>query len=826
MNGWVKMSVNPFELVELGLRIFPVNVKNPGTDIKEVKPLVKWREEASSDPAVISRWQSKLGTLLTDWGVPTGHVNGFIVVDIDSAEGDHYWSSQWLPDGLEATTPRGGTHIMYSLDGIDADVQTNGGKLHRDIDIRGEGGFVNAYDVAALTVVNMPALPDSVLEILPERQVYSTKPVPVDLAPDRLGADVVRLTAPDDDGEEIDVVEVTPQEARVLKGLLDILDDLPVPWHEGAGYHNAQFLVACGLNRIANSPYYRTDQESARKLFNAHAPLRNLADIKFRDRRWTEAIKAADGQWFDQPSDVPLRLTVEPLLEKFSGGLIENMYWDGTGIPAVKDLIRELREAGASEQEAYSVSYECAAMKRLRARSLGKGPSTWGFVKEIFRAFEEDKEGWKDEPIKVPMNLPKPPPPEIGELGLLDAREQAMIKDYPNFISRYAMAAHEILASPNMPLVYLNGWIALSSMVGDRADINLKKGRVPLSLWGMPLAPSAAGKGDAKGLMKAMIGCGRRGGFGDVNAGGNASAEGLSDFVAEREGKVALFNKDESSSLLEAMHYESSYEAKMMTLALDLYDGESSRSLRVGNAKDGVGSGIKTTFNMWLQTTWQGAVSALNSKDIGTGFLGRFIVAIGDGANITDDSLRLEFASEYQMQIGGTHPMLKSLADGVNAVIGHVKGISVTADEDVQRRFVRARRDVLAFIREHHMQEALQGVMLRVTENFFKAAALLAISEGRSKVEMGDLLVALKSGQYWVRDALRLSEAISTSEYRKRVDELVRFCDVAPRSRGAILKHFANLGNREVIEVMERAEQEGSIKKNKDNGRFIANIAE
>ena len=274
------------------------------------------------------------------------------------------------------------------------------------------------------------------------------------------------------------------------------------------------------------------------------------------------------------------------------------------------------------------------------------------------------------------------------------------------------------------------------------------------------------------------------------------------------------------------MHIDGSYEAKMMTLALDLYDGDSTRSLRVGNAKDGVGDDVKTTFNMWLQTTWEGAVEALDSKDIGTGFIGRFIVAIGDAPRITLDSLRLNFASEYQVAEGGVHPMLKSLADGINAVVGSVKNVTMTADDDVLDRHVRSRQDVLDFVREHPMRESLQGVMLRVTNNFFKAAALLAISEGRSKVEMADLLIAIKSGQYWVRDALRLIDAISTSEYRKRVDELVRYCDAAPRTRSAILKHFGNLSNREVVEIMERAEQEGAIKKHQESGRYIANVAE
>ncbi len=818
-------KVDPYQLVAFGLKIAPASIKNPGTTSKKVKFLVNWGKEASSDPVTISRWQSEFGNKITDWAVLTGHENGFIAIDIDSKEGEHFWGSKWLPDGLEAETPRGGVHIYYSLDGVNADVQSNQGAhngLHKDIDIRGEGGVVFAYDIDAFDISKMPVLPDSVLEILPQKQQYNSGQVPGDVIPQISEGDGVSVNL--EDGSKI--VEVSQQEARVIKGLTDILDKLPVPWVQGAGYHMAQFTVACGLNRIANSPHYITGREEAQKIFNKHAPLRYEGDTSLRDRRWDEAIKVTKGQWFDPPSDVPVRLEADVTLEKYNSAMIERMFWEGSGIPHVKDLIRELREAGATKQEAYSISYECAAMKKIRSKSLGKGPSTWGMVKTIYEAYEVDESGWSDEPLDSVDKSVIMAPREIGELGLLTEREREIVRHYPNFIDRYVMATKDMLASPNMPLTYVNAWIALSSICGDRADIMLKKGRKPLSLWALNLADSAAGKGDSKDVMIAMVGAGRRGGFGDVNAGGNASAEGLSDFIAERDGRVTFFNKDEARSLLTNMHFDSSYEAKMMTLALDLYDGNASRALRVGGSKNGVGDNIKATFIMWLQTTWNAAVESLTSKDIESGFIGRCLVAIGDDSVITLDSLRPEFASEYQVSIGGVHPMIKSIADGINTVVGSVKNITISADDEVLDRYVKCRQEVLDFIREHPMQKHLRGVMLRVTENILKAAALLAVSEGRGMIYMTDMLLAIKSGQYWVRDAMRLVDAISTSEYRKRVDDLVRFCDTAPRTRAAILKHFGGLSNREVSEVMDRAEQEGSIKKHKESGRFSANVAD
>lgn len=781
-------TVDPFVIAEQGLAVFPVQIKNPGTEDKEFKFLTPhWNEDASTDPAKISEWIARFGDDITDWGVPTGHRAGFVAIDIDSEEAEDWWQSKWLPEGKVVATPRGGTHVLYSLDGVDADIKTCQNKPFQGIDIRGEGGFIVAYDNDFSSI---PEMPDSVLELLPEKQVYSSEPVPED------------IESPE---------EISPQEERVLKGLTDILDRLPHPWHKGAGYHDAAILVGCGLNRVANSPYYATNREQARALFVKHMPLRNDADAQVRDKRWSDCVKLTEGQWFEAPSDVPIRLDATEALDKFLNSATERLFWDSKNVGDVKDLIRELREAGANEQEAYSISYECAAMKNLRKKNPEHSSSTWGYVKSIYEAPVTVVE--KDKPKKMAEGG--------GEWGLLSPEERDLVRNYPNFIDRYILAAKTIFAEPNMPLHYVNAWIALSCIVGDRADIILERGRVPLSLWAMPLAKSAAGKGDAKSFMIDVVDSCRRGGYADVNAGGNASAEGLTDFIVERPGRAVFYNKDESGSLLHEMHREGSIQARLMSLALDLYDGRASGNLRVGNAKDGPGDSVKTVFNMWLQTTWDNAMGALTPSDVGTGFVGRFLVAIGNDAVITRESLRPKFASEYQISLGGVHPAIKSIGEGVNVVVGRVKGIVVATDDGVLDRYVDARQSTLDLIKGHSQEDGLRGVMLRVTDNMLKAAALLAVSEGRKKIEMPDLLLALKSGQYWVRDAIRLVEAIGTSEYRRRVDDVISFCSSSPKTKQQILKSakFKNEDQRKVSEWLERAEAEGAIVRGQ-NGKY------
>ena len=790
-------DVDPFKLIEQGYAIFPVDPsdKRPVAADKRQHPVnqkwdyevprLKWGTLATTDETQIQQWVAEYPGC--KWGIPTGVVNGFIVVDQDSEEATAWWEAKWLPAGKEVQTASGNWHLYYGVDeGLD--IQTNKGKIAKDIDIRGEGGYVVAYtdDMSGI-----PDIPEAVVDILPERQTYEAGEIP-------------EVEPPKDMSE---------QEKRVIKGITDRLDALPRPWHKGAGYHDTMFGAACHLNRIANSPYYATDRDQAYALYMKHAPIRDKAHAGLREARWKSAVKSTEGQFAEPPGEVPIRLPIEDVLDRFPGAAIERLYWESTKIGQVKELIRELRMAGATEQEAYSISYEAKAMREIRKRDPRNSASTWGYVEREYEKPEPASvidEVWESSTPKGDNKGPKDVP-----VRLLSPAERDIIRDYPNFVDRYIASAQAMFAEPNLPLHYLNAWIALSCGVGDRGRIHLKGKSVPLSLWGMPTADSAAGKGDALSTLESAIDGMRRGGFGDVHLGYDASAQGLNAQLMERNGKAALMLVDEAAPMLQGFKQEASYHNMLKALALKLYDGRASRAVRSGMTKEEAGETIDVTFNFWLQTTWDQLTNILDLTDVQSGLVGRFLVAVGDDAKITDDSLALNFASEYQVTMG-RHPLLESLVRPIrdwSASQGKTVHAIDVATPEVGKRFVEARKAVLTVIDGHPLATHLRGVLLRVTENFFKAAALLALSEGRTRVEMEDLLLALKSGEYWVRDTMRLIDAISSSEYRRSVDYVVEVVSRGPKTDGQILasQKFKNVERYKVMETIARAEAEGRI---------------
>lgn len=790
-------DVNPMELIDQGLSIFPTDAgdkrpvaANPAQHPASAKPDEKiarlsWGTVATDDPAQIDKWIKEYPGC--SWGVPTGSVNGFIAVDIDSEEAGAWWAEKWLPDGKEVTSASGNLHLYYAV-GQKYDIQTNRSKVFKDIDVRGEGGYVVAY---TNDFRGIPPISDAILALLPEKQEYIAGPIP--------------------EGVETPA-EISEPERRVLKGITDMLDALPRKWHKGAGYHDVQFRAACFLSRIANSPYYATDIDYARTLFNEHAPLREGEGTALRDQRWDDAVKTTEGEFAEDPGDTPIRLDAIEILDKFNGKRISDLFWESKKIREVKDLIHELRIAGASPQESYSVSYESAAMKSIRAANSGSS-STWGFTLNEYSKPVEESDA-PEEAIAEAWG--KPEKTDDYPLRLITEAERDSIRGYPNFADNYVDAARKIYDEPNMPIHYVNAWSALSAAVGDRGKIYLDQAVVPLNIWTLKMADSAAGKSDANKFHNDVVDVCRTGGYGDVFLGGDASAEALTEILMERDGRTSAFSRDEAHSFLEASSKPGGYEYKTRQLFLELYDGNVSRAIRKGMDRDQVGERAWTNFLLSLQGTWAKVTESMGEGDIESGFIGRFLVAVGDGPKITRESLTLKFASEYQVDNnGGRHPILDAFGISVRNMSNEVaRGATVRpANDDVIERLTDIRMALRDFAEQHPLAGHLRGVLLRIGINIFKGAALIALSEGRNLVEMEDLLLAAKSGEHWLKSSILLAEAVSSSEYRRLVEYVAERVSTRPMSEGTLMKmpRLRNLKTFEAAEIIQRAEKERLI---------------
>lgn len=757
-------TVDPYKLAETGLKIFPV---------KDKRPLVKWSEQATNDPAVIAQWESQFKGC--DWAIPTGAENALVVIDIDTDEAEHWWASQWFFEGTSVRTPSGGRHIFYAID-ESLDIQTNVSKVHDGLDVRGSGGYVVAYTDE---LKNIPGIPESVIEILPERQIYTTEFIEGD-KPTEAG-----------DGEK-----------RVISNIIRILDELPRPWHKGAGWHNTTFTMACWLWRIVNSPEYALTENAAKKILHDHAPLKDGDWTMDFETVWKSAQKITVGQYAEPPGDVPPLLEADQVLTEKPNAEIERLYWDAKKRVQIKDLIRECRRAGYTKQEAYSVATSMGANNPRMPQ--------WGNVCKIYDEAPVVEQQEATAPVAKQEKPLKP--------VLLSDEERAIVDSTPNFVDRYVYAAKLVNKGGNKPLHWLNAWATLASALGDRGTLALQKKVRPLNLWCFLMAETASGKGDARSFMEDTLDVARVEGFGSISVGSRPSREGLVATLLDMKEPVALMHADEAAALLEGFTSDrANWMRDLRDTLLDLYDGKAYAESRANTAKEDRGKSVETALNMWLQTTWKRATETLGEDDLQSGFIGRFIPAIGTEAVITDDSLKMDFADEYQFDNEGRHPLVKSLGKGLQNAWQHgrVRQMMRPDNHNVVERHKQMRWDVLEHIKGHQLEASLKGIVLRVTENTLKAAALIALSERRDEITYTDLLIAIRSTEYWIRDMILWAEAIASDGYRKRIEYLVALVSQKARTRSQILNSgiFRNLRTFEVDEIITRAEEEGHIVK-------------
>lgn len=276
--------------VERGWLTFPLK---PGS--KRPLPQSNGFLDATLDPAKIERWWQERPN--ANIGIATGRESGIYVIDPDEGinpdgsikQGMTQWRNLCKKHGdartgLWQTTPRGGCHLIYAYPGNVPFVLDNtfGGKprsLARDIDTRGEGGYI----VAAPSVIT-------------EGPVSHHGPYVLrDGTPSALPRWVIPRLAPSNPAEQLSAgslpAAADAYERAAIAGEIKKLDELMSLGWGGPPWDHTTFEAACNLIEIANTKHFHLTLDAARAIFMQHAP----TDERFTDRtheeKWNSALR-------------------------------------------------------------------------------------------------------------------------------------------------------------------------------------------------------------------------------------------------------------------------------------------------------------------------------------------------------------------------------------------------------------------------------------------------------------------------------------------------------------------------------------------------------
>lgn len=170
--------MDPLKLARAGYAVFPCHPKTKAPRLKDVD----WKKVATSDLATVRRWWKQWPDSLI--GLPTGRANGIAVLDLDLKDGKDGLKSlrklgldEVAESPVEIETRSGGLHRYFAyVDGV----RNQGGKLGPGIDVRGEGGYVIAWDEGEALLddaVGLPPFPEDLIPEAPERDAAPIEPV-------------------------------------------------------------------------------------------------------------------------------------------------------------------------------------------------------------------------------------------------------------------------------------------------------------------------------------------------------------------------------------------------------------------------------------------------------------------------------------------------------------------------------------------------------------------------------------------------------------------------------------------------------------------------
>jgi hypothetical protein len=362
-----------------------------------------------------------------------------------------------------------------------------------------------------------------------------------------------------------------------------------------------------------------------------------------------------------------------------------------------------------------------------------------------------------------------------GDLSLLSDEERTASDEYPTFVDRYVEIARRRSPLLNEPYHRMNAWTILSLGFGMFAFIPMTETRkMGMNLSQIGLGDSSSGKSDSLTWRDSVL---REFFVGDpgYDIGSDVSLEALQEYLIKRDGLQAFFNADEAAVVFIQMTKDGSYLGGLESSLTKYYEGYVP-PVHKKSAKDISGKSALVSFNIAMFGTPDKVTDVLTEEMFDSGFLARFLWTQGDPAqdisaeDTESEATEMAARAEYDPAARGLATELM----GTRQLIGPGRHPVLSAD-GVLRRIGKARDDMKRIIRDHPRNKILSPSVRRLGDSIRKTAALLALSDGSTTVEMWHAVSAIKEAERWLRDLIIASDQVVGSKFQRECDNIERF---------------------------------------------------
>lgn len=795
-------------------------------------PWVKnWSEEATSDPETIMGWFRKKPQ--SNYGICTGY-DGLFVIDLDGPEAIAWWRDQGFAPGAEVLTPNGGMHVYYRS--FDVEVQTNQGKLHPRVDVRGVGGQAagpgsmlptGTYRGDIRAVANAPEAPAELMAIIPEKQTYTQ----------------VEWT-----GERVE--EASEKERASVAWITRRLQALPEVWHEGAGWHAAVFESAAWLSRMVNSGAYAMNEDGALTILLTYTPTYPGWGADKILEQWESAKKVTAGQFAEPPSEDDEIPPLLPLLKAQEGApeidsrgrQFMDLVWtdassdtEGARWDRRRQIMLESFRAGLSMQQAFSLAAGSVAAETLMRQHDGR----LMLFKEAKRAHREYLAEQATGIAAVSESEAAPAPVDArftqSDIELLIDPEREWMATDPQaewWGTRYLEWVRRSVKLANMPYHRLHLWIILSVIYGLVGYIPREGKKLGVNLWGIIIGESSTGKTEALDKAETVLDA-----FFKVespNLGADATTEALHDALILRDGQPSLQIIDEAHGLLGELSGSKGFRGDLITRWTEWYEGRVRASLR-STKKDISGKQASTSFSLLMQGTSAKMTKAMTGALWQSGFLVRALFVIGENIEPAEEDLDVRLVEgdadmayhgmprQWATEFENNHHRLRRYLE-----TGAEFPLKIDFAPEALDRLNGAMRKMRAALRPLPNQEALKPYAARFPNIVLKMSALVAMSEARPKVEQRDVIIALAAAEEFLNAAVTMAKITTDSEWAQSVDEVEMLIAEKGGSLdlAKVYRHFSSRPVFETNRFIDQLVAEGRVVKRQEvTGRYTVSLA-
>jgi hypothetical protein len=374
-----------------------------------------------------------------------------------------------------------------------------------------------------------------------------------------------------------------------------------------------------------------------------------------------------------------------------------------------------------------------------------------------------------------------------------------------------------------------SAFTVLSSAFSDIGYAIPKYGKMGLNLWFMVLGETTlTRKSTSRNLMLRMIREFEKYSGYQIDIGSDATPEGVTAILAERDGKTSLLHRDEVQGMFKDF-INKTYMASAAERFTELYDGHVPVVIRSGKGKS-QSERATTNFVMFLMGITSKVADVLTTEYFRSGFLARFLYVTAETPDRSKELEDIQQADEYEIVVRDA--VMDSLVKGIyNAVVfwqkkGEPNPRPIRLSDPALERFNQFKWEMGNWADSHPERDSIEPSRQRLALSVWKCAILLAMHEQKEQVELRHMLTAIYYSQDWFKNLIKMASAISASEWQRDVDKL----EALVVDRGGKIRYeeayrkFSNKRKREFDEMVQALHSQARVQIAVDNRKSYLEV--